>query len=174
MTSFSSQITHPIISVIRITHPNISIIDYLKSSVWVRLGNTKYGVGVIALRDIPKNTKVTDYDICKSPDNLCIKIFRVNHDDFMKDIAKLHPNIQNLIKDRYILVAGSKEKGNVISPNSQQIYRFYVNHSDKPNVDNNLVSIKDINEGDEITFSYKDILIKDAHIVSKKYYNYVA
>ena len=30
---------------------NINIIDYLDSNIWVRLTNTKYGVGVIALRD---------------------------------------------------------------------------------------------------------------------------
>ena len=42
---------------------NINIIDYLDSNIWVRLTNTKYGVGVIALRDIPKNTKITDYDL---------------------------------------------------------------------------------------------------------------
>ena len=172
MTSSSSQLTDPIISVIRIIHPNISITDYLESSVWVRLGNTKYGVGVIALRNIPKNTKITDYDICENTDDLFIKIFRVNHDHFMKDIVKLHPNIQDLMKDRYILLTGSKEKGNLISPNSQQIYRFYVNHSDKPNIDTNLVSIKDINEGDEITFSYKDIVLNNTHTISKKHYDY--
>jgi SET domain-containing protein len=153
-----------------INNSKINVIDYLNSNIWVRLSNTKYGVGVIALRDIPKNTKITDYDDDKI-ENLSIKIFLVKYEDLAKDIIKLHPNIQNLIKDRYIFAESGE--GHILSPNSQQIYRLYVNHSDNPNVDNNLVSIKDINEGEEITFSYKNIILNDAHIISKKYYNYV-
>jgi len=150
---------------------DIDIIDYLDSNIWVRLSNTKYGVGVIALRDIPKNTKITDYDDCELQ-SLSIKIFLVDHQKFIRDITKLHSNIQNLIKDRYIF--HDSGKGHILSPNSHQIYRLYINHSDNPNVDNKLVSIKEINEGEEITFSYKDIVLNDAHIVSKKHYNYVA
>jgi len=154
-----------------INNSKIDVIDYLDSNIWVRLSNTKYGVGVIALRDIPKNTKITDYDYCEFQ-SLSLKFFFANHQDFIKGITKLHPNIQNLIKDRYIF--HELGEGYILSPNSHQIYRLYVNHSDNPNIDNNLVSIKDINEGEEITFSYKNIILNDSHIVSKKYYNYVA
>jgi SET domain-containing protein len=153
-----------------INNSNIDIIDYLDSNVWVRLSNTKHGVGVIALRDIPKNTKITDYDDFKL-ESLSIKIFLINDQEFLKDIIKLHPNIQNLIKDRYVF--HNEGNGHILSPNSHQIYRLYINHSDNPNIDNNLVSIKEINEGEEITFSYKDIVLNDSHIVSKKHYNYV-
>lgn len=148
---------------------NINIIDYLDSNIWVRLTNTKYGVGVIALRDIPKNTKITDYDD-SNLESLSIKIFLINDQEFLKDIIKLHPNIQNLIKDRYIF--HNEGSGHILSPNSHQIYRLYINHSENPNVDTNLVSIKDINEGDEITFSYKDIVLNNTHTISKKHYNY--
>jgi SET domain-containing protein len=148
---------------------NINIIDYLDSNIWVRLANTKYGVGVIALRDIPKNTKITDYDD-SNLESLSIKIFLINDQEFLKDIIKLHPNIQNLIKDRYIF--HNEGSGHILSPNSHQIYRLYINHSENPNVDTNLVSIKDINEGDEITFSYKDIVLNNTHTISKKHYDY--
>jgi SET domain-containing protein len=148
---------------------NINIIDYLDSNIWVRLTNTKYGVGVIALRDIPKNTKITDYDD-SNLESLSIKIFLINDQEFLKDIIKLHPNIQNLIKDRYIF--HNEGSGHILSPNSHQIYRLYINHSENPNVDTNLVSIKDINEGDEITFSYKDIVLNNTHTISKKHYDY--
>jgi SET domain-containing protein len=133
------------------------IIDYLDLNIWVRLSNTKYGVGVIALRDIPKNTRITDYDD-SNLESLSIKIFPINDQEFLKDIIKLHPNIQNLVKDRYIFY--KEGNGHILSPNSHQIYRLYINHSENPNVDTKLVSIKDINEGDEITFSYKDIVLK--------------
>ena len=146
------------------------IIDYLHSNIWVRLSNTKYGVGVIALRDIPKNIRITDYDD-SNLESLSIKIFPINDQEFLKDIIKLHPNIQNLVKDRYIFY--KEGNGHILSPNSHQIYRLYINHSENPNVDTNLVSIKDINEGDEITFSYKDIISNETHIVSKKHYNYI-
>jgi SET domain-containing protein len=152
-----------------INNSNIDIIDYLDSNVWVRLSNTKHGVGVIALRDIPKNTKITDYDDFKL-ESLSIKIFLINDQEFLKDIIKLHPNIQNLIKDRYIF--HNEGSGHILSPNSHQIYRLYINHSENPNVDTNLVSIKDINEGDEITFSYKDIVLNNTHTISKKHYDY--
>jgi SET domain-containing protein len=148
---------------------NINIIDYLDSNIWVRLTKTKYGVGVIALRDIPKNTKITDYDD-SNLESLSIKIFLINDQEFLKDIIKLHPNIQNLIKDRYIF--HNEGSGHILSPNSHQIYRLYINHSENPNVDTNLVSIKDINEGDEITFSYKDIVLNNTHTISKKHYDY--
>jgi len=153
-----------------ISNSKIDVIDYLDSNVWVRLSNTKYGVGVIALRHIPKNTKITDYDDYELQ-SLSIKIFLVDHQDFIRDITKLHPNIQNLIKDRYIF--HDLGEGHILSPNSHQIYRLYINHSENPNIDNNLVSIKDINEGEEITFSYKDIVLNDANIVSKKHYDYI-
>ena len=149
----------------------INVIDYLDSNIWVRLSNTKYGVGVIALRDIPKNTKITDYDYCEFQ-SLSIKFFFVNYQDFITDITKLHPNIQKLIKDRYIF--HNLGEGYVLSPNSHQIYRLYINHSENPNIDNNLVSIKDINEGEEVAFSYKNIISNETHIVSKKHHNYVA
>jgi SET domain-containing protein len=155
----------------KINNSEINVIDYLDSNIWVRLSNTKYGVGVIALRDIPKNTKITDYDYCQFQ-NLSIKFFFIDYHDFITDINKLHPNIQNLIKDRCIFHGSGG--GYFLSPNSHQIYRLYINHSENPNIDNNLVSIKDINEGEEITFSYKNIISNDTHIVSKKYYNYVA
>ena len=148
----------------------IDIIDYLDSNIWVRLSNTKYGVGVTALRNIPKGTKITDYDDC-SLESLSIKIFLANHQELARDLNKLHPNIQNLIKDRYIF--NDLGEGHILSPNSHQIYRLYINHSENPNVDTNLICIKDINEGEEITFSYKDIVLNDAHIVSKKHYDYI-
>ena len=67
-----------------INNSKINVIDYLNSNIWVRLSNTKYGVGVIALRDIPKNIKITDYDDDKI-ENLSIKIFLVNYQDLAKD-----------------------------------------------------------------------------------------
>jgi len=160
-----------------INNADIDIIDYLNSNIWVRLGNTKYGVGVIAIRDIPKNVEITDYDLPSqrrgnaSIENLYIKIFLVNYENFLQNFDRLHTNIQTLIKDRYIL--RDSNEGHIMSPNSHQLYRLYINHSDNPNVNNDLISTQDIKEGDEITFSYKDILSKDTSVLSKNYYNYV-
>lgn len=154
--------------------PNIDqtnfAIEYLNSKIWVRLYNSNFGVGVKAMRDIPKNTKITDYDD-ETLDNLSIKYFLIDYKSFLQNLYKLDPQIQILLKDRYIFSKSGQT--HIISPNCHQIFRLYINHSENPNVNKDLVSIRDIEEEEEITFSYKNIISEDTDILSKNYYNYV-
>jgi len=147
-----------------------SIIEYLNSKIWVRLYKSNFEVGVKAIRDIPKHTKITDYGD-ETLDDLSLKYFFIDYKTFLENFYKLHPQIQTLLKDRYIF--SNSGQTHIISPNCHQIFRLYINHSENPNVNKDLISIRDIKEEEEITFSYKDIISEDINILSKKYYNYV-
>lgn len=152
-----------------INNKDIDLIDYLNLNIWVRLDKVKYGVGVIAIRDIPKNTKITDYDD-RTLENLSIRIFLINYKSFAENFYKLHPNIQNLVKDRYMI--SDSGEGHVISPNCHQLIRMYINHSDNPNLNKSLVATKDIPEGEEITFSYKELIADNINQISKEHFHY--
>lgn len=147
-----------------------TIIEYLNSKIWVRLHKSNFGVGVKAIKNIPKDTKITDYDD-ETLNHLSIKYFLIDYKIFLQNFYRLHPQIQILLKDRYIF--SNSGQTHIISPNCHQIFRLYINHSENPNVNKDLISIRDIKEEEEITFCYKDIMPEDTNILSKNYYNYV-
>lgn len=149
----------------------LKIIDYLNANIWVRLAPTSNGVGVVAIRDIPIGTKITDYDENFYNGSLSIKYFIVETNIFLREFQKLHPSIQGLMKDRYIYDCSGKFY--ITSPNCHQFIRMYINHSENPNIDKNLISIRNISEGDEITFSYKNLMPKNLSDISKKHFHYV-
>lgn len=142
-------------------------IEYLNNSVWVRLGNTNNGVGVFAIRDIPIGTKITDYDIPQ----LDLKSFSIESSYFLTNINKLHPEIKKLINDRNPI----PETGifHFYPPNCHQMIRMYLNHSQNPNINQNLISIRDISYQEEVTISYKEILQNNISIETKKYHKYI-
>jgi len=117
------------------------IVKYLNNTVYCRLGPSKiHGVGVFAIRDIPKGTLITDHNI-HYPNNqqytLSVEMF-----------LKVHDEIRSLILDRFFYEAADT-KFTFYSPNSDQFLQAFMNHSDTPNSDGH-EALRDIKAGEEV------------------------
>jgi len=118
------------------------------NKVWVEIGASKiHGVGVKAIRDIPKNTLVFSkgpYD----PKNYSIQDLLAGGVD---------PNIINTIKKYYAhddsIIQIDKEKINNTN------FINYLNHNVKPNleyINKNYITKQNIKKGEELTIDYND------------------
>ena len=137
-------------------------VQYLNTTVFATLKGSDHGVGVFAVRKIPEGIKISDYDF----DNKgSIKDFRFTREQF----DQLLPQIQQLILDRMIFDTGKPLR--FISPNGNAILRSFINHSDTPNTDGRY-AIEDIEEGEELTFDYNDIL-SNASDISREHMSFV-
>ena len=114
-------------------------------NVYTRLKPSKiHGVGVFAIRDIPANIPVFN------PEEPVEEEFIVSK----KEVKKLDPEIQKLYQD-FCVDQGDCFNG----PDNFDwvMVAWYVNHSKNPNVkyyDDNFVSIRKIEKGEEITADY--------------------
>ena len=132
------------------------LLKHLKNDIYCRIGVSKvHGVGVIAIKDIPKGTNPF-YTLSKEKD----KIITLSKDD-IKDI---HPNVRKILTDFF----GDKKRDNydvyAYGPNYINI-SFYMNHSDKSNIDviedteNNYYSFitnRKIKKGEELFINYNE------------------
>jgi SET domain-containing protein len=99
------------------------------------------GVGVFALRDIPKDQKL----YC----DMAPKIYTLSY----ANLSKLFPAVKKLILSQWPLIA----KGSAFAYPTTRVVA-YMNHSDDPNYDAiNDVVLKDIKEGEEITEDYRKL-----------------
>jgi SET domain-containing protein len=114
----------------------------LNERVVVRIGCSKiHGVGVIAVKDIPKGTKLY-------LDNVP-EVYSLPYDKF--DL--LDKEVRELLVGRWPqIVNGSK----FIYPDVR--YQAYCNHSETPNYDIKTdTTLKKIKKGEEITEDYREI-----------------
>jgi len=119
----------------------------LNNTVYATLApSTTHGIGVFAIRDIPKGTKYTDYTN-ETLDR--IETYNLSHTEF----EAIHPAIKKLILDRTIFV-GTQIK--FTSPNTDAVLRSFMNHSTKPNTDG-IVALRDISTGEELTENYFEL-----------------
>jgi hypothetical protein len=128
------------------------LIQYLNNEIWFRARPSKVdgGIGLFAIRDIPKGT-----DIMVEFDGKGKTYFSIEKAQ-MQDI---HPNVRQLWKDYW-------QNNDIwqhiyLPPNYKRIHLFYLNHSSNPS--GNLkcgvnilkfITNKDIKEGDEIFEDY--------------------
>lgn len=113
--------------------------------VFVRLKPSPlHGIGVFAIRDIPKGTYVFRAD---KEEMVWVKASATTH---------LHKEVRNLYRDFCVLREGKygcPANFNLLTPT------WYINHSDDPNMaaDGNfdLYSTRRIQKGEELTLSYK-------------------
>ena len=130
------------------------LLKHLKNDVYCRIGVSKvHGVGVIAIKDIPKGT-IPFATLSKEKE----KIITLTKDE-IKDI---HPNVRAILQDFF----GDKKSNDydvyAYGPNYINI-SFYLNHSDKPNIDviedttNNylkFITNRKIKKGEELFINY--------------------
>lgn len=116
------------------------MIDHINSTVWATLRPSPiHGIGVFAIRDIPKGTQITSIETA---------IFQVLREDF----SKILPEIRSIILDRTLFAKDFPLFFK--SPNRNQDLRAYMNHSNTPNSDGEKALI-DIRKDEEITEDYR-------------------
>ncbi len=130
------------------------LLKHLKNDIYCRIGVSKvHVVGVIAIKDIPKGTMPF-----ATLSNEKEKIITLTKDD-IKDI---NPNVRKILQDFF----GDKKSNDydvyAYGPNYINI-SFYLNHSDKPNIDviedteNNyfrFITNRKIKKGEELFINY--------------------
>jgi SET domain-containing protein len=128
------------------------LIKHLENDIYCRIGVSKIsGVGVIAIRDIPKGT-----DPFKTLSKEKEEIIELSKDDN----NKVDTNVKKIIGDFF----GNLNTYDVLAsgPNNINV-SFYMNHSDKPNIDiiektnskyMGFITNKNIKKGEELTINY--------------------
>jgi len=124
--------------------------------VYTRLMPSKIdGVGVFAIRNIPKNTNIFGRDCAENEENNFID---------EKKIDKINPALKKLYDDFCTV-----ENNYYNCPKNFNLLTvsWYVNHSGKPNVvhgeDGNFISLREIKKGEELTVNYKTFSDEPPH-----------
>jgi len=118
-------------------------------NVYTRLAPSKiHGVGVIAIKNIPKNTSIFSGD----EDSKMVWIEKKKISDEPKEIKKLYEDFCVTRKKKGRIEYGCPENFNTLT------VAWYLNHSEKPNVycgkDYLFYSLRDIKKGEELTVNY--------------------
>lgn len=124
----------------------LDIVDRLNKSIWCRLAPSLiHGVGVFAIRDIPKGTNLISDTLLQEQFSLDLEHFNL-----------LHQSIQSVILDRNAWI------GNNItfhSPNADANIGKFLNHSIKPNYDmKQNKTLCNICSKEEIVIDYRHLL----------------
>lgn len=143
---------------------------YLNETVWCRVGASAiHGVGVIAIRDIKKGTKLTDYTVFDFIDRKEMPSFFMDEKEFMK----IRPEIRSLILDRMFFHEDYNKIGfEFISPNHDQILQSFMNHSSDPNSDGEY-ALRDIKAGEEVTEDFDAVVEHRMHPINKKHLSFL-
>jgi SET domain-containing protein len=122
------------------------ILKQLQEDIYCRVAPSKIsGVGVVAIRDIPKGTNP-------------FKEEDINYIPFSEEeLKEIHPETLRLIKDLFVFADGFYW----IPPQGIQTLSIthFLNHSSSPNIttDNDaseFFAIRDIKQGEELTVNY--------------------
>ena len=130
------------------------ILKHLETEVYCRLGVSPiHGIGVFAIRDIPKGTQPL------------VSLLKIKEFSFSKKVIKKLPSsVQKEVrmfcyynKDKYLIPS--------IGLNAMNM-AFYMNHSKNPNIkylkNNTLLSLRKIKAGEELFFDY-DLAFDEEH-----------
>ena len=135
---------------------------------FVEIGNSKYGgVGVVAIRDIPKGTNLFRNE---SESSYVMMSY--------KNLKQLHPNIRKMIQDFFLVNNKYYQFDKEMEYKDDDMFpvpkkgitnldmSHFLNHDDKdPNVEpffetgkiwNSFRTIKKVKMGDELTFNYNN------------------
>lgn len=130
--------------------------EILNNTVWATIKPSKInGIGVFAIRDIPKGTEITTNTI--ENNNVTF------HDIDEQDFNNILPEIRELILDRMLY-----EKDHfdfIVTPNADVVLQSFMNHSKTPNTDGRK-TLRYIIKGEELTEDYTPFISK-GHPVTK-------
>lgn len=132
--------------------------DKINNTVWATLRPSNiHGIGVFAIRDIPKGTIISTNTI-ENPGDF---VYDITEEDFNEII----PEIQELILDR--MLYRKEQFSFVINPNAEAILQSFMNHSDEPNT-NGRMTLRDIKKGEELTETYRSYL-DNGHVFTREH-----
>ena len=119
----------------------------LNSTVWCTIAPSPvHGVGVFAIRDIPKGQKLNCQNISR------MGVLRI----IPSELENLLPEIKKLILQRWPIVTTT---GYFQSPNDDVFLLAFMNHSETPNYDKvNDITLRDVKKGEEIFEHYGDFV----------------
>ncbi len=134
----------------------IQLLNHLKNGVYCRIGVSKVsGVGVIAIKDIPKNVNPFRTPTSECVNNKVIEIPKT-------ELKNIDDGVKKLLDDFYD--SGKTYPVSVNGLNNMDI-SFYLNHSKTPNMKviyldncnyNIFVSTRLIKSGEELFFDYDE------------------
>ena len=135
----------------------MDIVDYLKNEIWFRVKPSEvHGVGLFAIRDIPKDTDIfLEYERYHSD---CEELVNVKGDSNLLD--GINKNIKKLLDDYFIVEKNADGLYYDVSiTNTWKAFHYYfMNHSDNPNVDGwTGITLKDIKDGEELFEDYNSL-----------------
>lgn len=120
------------------------IVDYLNNTVWATIKPSKLGgVGVFAIRDIPKGTIYAQ--VPELPGVVKVE---------PEELTELHPEIKKIVLDRVLFRKDGNN--NMRHPNLDANLQAFMNHAEEANTDGS-VTLKEIKKGEELTENYKEI-----------------
>lgn len=123
--------------------------EHLNKTVWATLkASPIQGVGVFAIRDIPKGTIITDNSLIDlmNPKS----VIYINESEFVSIL----PEIRALILDKILFC--NEKTFQFFSPNHETCLQSFMNHSDNPNSDGE-IALRDIAKDEEIVINYRDL-----------------
>ncbi|ARF11243.1 SET domain protein [Klosneuvirus KNV1] len=133
------------------------LLNNLKYDTYCRIGISKiHGVGVIAIKKIPKGTNPFMLTNKKGIKYDLIELSK-------KEIDRLPKNVKKIVTDFIAIDDNGNYPIPYNGPNSLDP-SFYMNHNDKNNIDLietksemlEFIANRDIEEGEELTINYKD------------------
>lgn len=137
--------------------------EYLNTTVFAKLAPSPIqGIGVFAIRDIPKGIKISDYTLAER-DNAHFYVMPV------EQFELILPEIRELILDRMLFE--DKPMVAFVSPNTDAQLRSFMNHSDDANTDGT-VTLRDIQKGEELTENFK-ALTQTLHPLTKNHMKFL-
>jgi SET domain-containing protein len=138
------------------------LLRHLRHDVYARVGVSKVaGVGVIAVRDIPKG--VNPFKTLSKKDDPVIELMD-------KDLEHVNPKVKKIVDDFFgNMSVGEKgvklKRYDVLSTGPNDInLSFYMNHSDRPNIEIvdkgeeylSFVAKRKIHKGEELFIDYRN------------------
>jgi SET domain-containing protein len=139
-------------------------ISYINSTVWATLRKSPiHNIGVFAIRDIPKGTRITDNDSYTG--KYVLNMLRPD------ELNEIQPEIRKLILDRTAYSSGD-DKFPFYSPNCDAVLQAWMNHSETPNT-TGIETLRDIKKDEELTEDYKSLLEGAIHPVSLKHFGFL-
>ena len=139
-------------------------IEYLNSTVWATLRPSPIqGIGVFAIRDIPKGTQITDHTEYGET--------HIANELSPEEMEQVEPAIRKLILDRRYF---SEENPSVqfYSPNLTASLQSWMNHSYNPNTTGKH-ALRNIKAGEELTENYKKLNPGNPHPITKEHMKFM-
>lgn len=134
------------------------MVEHLNNTVYCTIKPSPiHGIGVFAIRDIPKGTAFAE----ESPEIVCASL---TEDEF----DRLLPEVQHEILEHTVFI--ENEPLVFISPNSACNFRSYMNHADEPNTDGH-VALRDITKGEELTEDFRTM--GPVHPITKRHMQFI-